>query len=181
MLSALACDLYSCGQLHRGRGRGLDLHLANLTSLCLLSPLPSCSSPLLSPALLGRAKGPPLPCGGPRHTHVFLVSRMSRRKRRPSTRSTHCRRPRRSARCPRPTCPLSSESAAPRHAPRACAGRRLVGSSAKYYLRAPAPCEEMSCEYSSEQDGVSVLAEVLFQCASLIINTQIIFSSDKLL
>lgn len=94
-------------------GWGVGLASPQLTSPPSASfhLFPHAPHPSWSPALLGGAKGPH-PCG-PRHTHLFFLSRMSRRKRRPSTRSTHYRRPRRSARCLRPTCPLSSESAAP--------------------------------------------------------------------
>lgn len=47
-----------------------------------------------------------------------------------------------------------------------CANSQLIHQLRMvYYQRMPTPCPEMSCEYSSEQDEVSVLPELLFQWA----------------
>lgn len=84
---------------------------ASVTSQGFVPPVPLPSSCDLISRAPGESQGsPPLLPGSARHSHLFFVSRMNRRKRRPSTRNTHCRRPRRSARCRHPTCRLWSES-----------------------------------------------------------------------
>lgn len=131
-MSALASDLQSSGrptpmavpgsQWAAGRPEFLAIcgPSARVTSQFLVLPLPLLSSFDLMSRTPGESQGsPPLLPGGPRHSHLFFVSRMNRRKRRPSTRNMLCRRPRRSARCRHPTCRLSSESTTPVPAPRA--------------------------------------------------------------
>lgn len=105
--------------------------------------------------LWGEPREPPSPSWGARHSHLFFVSRMNRKKKRPSTRNTLCRRPRRSARCLRPTCPRSSESAVPASLPPgSCASSQVINPKPVCYLRVPAPCHETSREHSSEQDSL---------------------------
>lgn len=87
--------------------------------LALLSSLLRVSRSSLTPSGQGVAEEATLLRGDPRQRHLYFVSRMNRKKRRPSTRSMRCRRPRRSARCLLPTCLPSSESLSPRHRPRA--------------------------------------------------------------
>ena len=141
-----------------------------MTSLCLFHLLlcfPRFSrSPEAPSALLGRAEEATLLHGDPRQRHLYFVSRMNKKKRRPSTRSTHCRRPRRSARCLHPTCLPSSESLSPRHRPLgSCVDSPVLSSTAVDPWREPALCQQASCEYSTEQDRVrvSLFTDLLFQ------------------
>lgn len=153
-------------------------HLWSLSQSHLILPCFTSSLALLTPPALqsfsGEPREPPLLHGGPRHSRVFFVSRMSRKKRRLSTRSTRCRRPRRSARCPHPTCLLSSESAV------LTSLSPALHSKPVGYPRAPTPRQEVPCEHSSEHDSLSSHgAFIAVSEVRLIINTQIIFNSGN--
>lgn len=129
------------------------------------SPHPA-SFPLLLPIfltvpglLLGRAPGAALLHRDSRPVPLCFVSRMSRKKRRLSTRSTPCRRPRRSARCLHPTCLPSSESAAPApRPPGSCAHLQLLTSELIYSWGREGACSvsgKALC-IRCEQDRVSI-------------------------